>query len=324
MITGASGTIAGFVARHLADNNHWVFGVSRRPEQAARFTDPRISLLSWEQLSSGFLAAQNFDAVINLAGAPMMCKWTPPNKAEILTSRIQTIRRLHELLQGVPAARRPGCWINASSVAIYSSPPAPVDENAQPGIDLEFFQSRVWSQLEALNTNLQLPRVRNVVLRFGVVIGPHAMLRHMLRLSRWFMGSILGNGKQKISWISHRDLVRAIEFVLFNRNMVGTVNVVSPKFVTAAMLGSSIARSVNRRALLRISEPVLRLALGELAGNFTASAAIQPARLQQAGFNWELADLDEATVVAAHELGFTTSSPGVYGLPVKQSRAISR
>lgn len=317
LLTGASGMVAGFVAKYFVEKGHHVVGVSRHPEKAALVTDPRVSLISWPQLVPGFLAAQEFDAIINLAGAPMMDKWSHHTKAEILLSRIQATRRIHHVLEQLPPPHRPECCVNASSVAIYSSPAEEVDEEVQPEVDPQFFQSRVWNQLEALVNDLQLPRVRSVVLRFGIVIGPHEMMRSMLRMSRWFLGAVLGSGQQRVSWISHRDLARSIEFVLLNKRVSGAVNVVSPQTITASQLSTEIARSVNRRALLRIPEPLLHALMGELATNFTTSATVVPSRLRQAGFNWELGDFYQAAVVAAQELGFVTSSPGTYGLPVK-------
>jgi uncharacterized protein (TIGR01777 family) len=317
LLTGASGTAARFVASHLADLGHQVIGVSRHPQRAATLTDPRVALISWPQLSPGFVANHSFDAILNFAGAPMIRRWDHEAKADILTSRIQTTRNIYQILRQLPAVLRPECCVNASSVAIYSSPPGTVDEDVKPEVDPMFFQSRVWSQLEALVNDLQVPRVRSVVLRFGIVIGPHEMMRTMLRMSRWFLGATLGSGNQRISWISHRDLVRSIEFALLNKRVRGAVNVVSPQVITASQLSTDIARSVNRRALLRIPEPLLRIFLGELVMNFTTSATVTPTRLRQAGFNWELGDFYQAAVVAAHELGFVTSSPGTYGLPVK-------
>jgi uncharacterized protein (TIGR01777 family) len=317
LLTGASGMVAGFVAKYFVEKGHHVVGVSRHPEKAALVTDPRVSLISWRQLVPGFLAAQKFDAIINLAGAPMMGKWNDRTKAEILMSRIQATKRIHHVLEQLPPPHRPECCVNASSVAIYSSPVEEVDEDVQPEIDPQFFQARVWNQLEALVSNLQVPQVRTLVLRFGIVIGPHEMMRTLLHTSRWFLGAVLGSGQQRISWISHRDLARSVEFALLNKRVRGAVNVVSPQIITASQMGTDIARSVNRRALLRIPEPLLRLFLGELAMNFTTSATVTPARLRQAGFNWELGDFYQAAVVAAHELGFVTSSPGTYGLPVK-------
>jgi uncharacterized protein (TIGR01777 family) len=309
LIAGITGTVATTIADHLLSQGHQVFGISRDPGRAARRLDPRISLLSWPQLSPGFVASTEITAIVNCAGAPMIQRWTHNAKAEILISRMQATRNLYQLLRSLPAALRPECFINASSVAIYSNRQLPVDESDIPDMDQHFFQSRVWHQLESLINSLQVPRVRSVVARMGVVIGPDEMMRSMLRASRFFMGAVLGSGRQKISWISHRDMARAIEHLILNQHLHGVFNIVSPQSTTSAGLSTGIAKSVSRQVFLRLPRGVLRRLFGELADNFMISAEVRPRRLANAGFVWELPDFDRAVQVAARQLGFPASLP---------------
>jgi len=311
LITGITGTMANTIARYLLSRGHQVIGVSRNPGKAAQILDPRISLISWQQLSPGFIATMEVSAIINCAGAPMMQRWSHDAKAEILTSRIQTTRKLYQMLRSLPAALRPECFINTSSIAIYSNRQVPVDESIVPDMDHNFFQSQVWHQIESLINGLRVPKVRTVVARLGVIIGPHEMMRSMLRASRFFMGAVLGGGEQKISWISHLDLARAIEHLLINRHLHGVFNIVSPQNVTSAGLSSGVARSVSRQVFLRLPDRLLRRMLGEFADNFRISADVRPGRLTHDGFIWELPDFDQAVRVAAQELGFPISLPEI-------------
>ena len=311
LIAGITGTVANTIAEHLLSQGHQVFGISRDPARAARRLDPRISLISWLQLSPGFIATTEISAIINCAGAPMIQRWSHNAKAEILTSRLRATRKLYQLLRNLPAAHRPECFINASSIAIYSNRQLPVDESDIPDMDRQFFQSRVWHQLESLAGSLQVPKVRTVVARMGVSIGPDEMMHSMLRASRFFMGAVLGSGRQKISWISHRDLARAVEHLLLNQQLAGVFNIVSPQSVTSAALSKGIARSVSRQVFLRLPRGVLRQLFGELADNFMISAEVRPGRLADAGFIWEQPDFDQAVRVAARELGFPASLPEV-------------
>jgi uncharacterized protein (TIGR01777 family) len=328
LITGITGVVANTLAQHLLMQGHQVLGVSRDPVRAAKQLDPRISLVSWQQLSPGLIATTEVSAIVNFAGAPMIQRWSHDAKAEILTSRIQTTRKLYHLLRSLPAALRPECFINASSIAIYSNRQLPVDELVVPDMDHNFFQSQVWHQLESLINSLQVPKIRTVVARMGVVIGPHEMMRSMLRASRFFMGTVLGSGKQKVSWVSHRDLARAMEHLLLNQQLDGVFNIVSPQTITSADLSTGIARSVSRQVFLRLPNGVLRRMFGELADNFMTSAEVRPGRLANDGFIWELPDFDQAVRVAAQELGFSTSLPEPVTSPqhniVRQTRAIHR
>ena len=76
LITGITGTVANTLAEHLLAQGHQVIGVSRDAAKAAQRLDPRISVISWQQLSPGFIATMEVSAIINCAGAPMMKRWS--------------------------------------------------------------------------------------------------------------------------------------------------------------------------------------------------------------------------------------------------------
>ena len=303
LITGCSGALACPLANALLAAGHQVIGVSRKPAMAAAKVDPAMQIIHWAQLTAGFLGLQRVDAIINLAGAPMMQRWNAQTKAAILGSRLDSVSILYGLLRQLPAHRRPECVINASSVSIYSSRKLPVDEFSAVHADDAFFQSRVWHAVESLINELQVPGVRTLITRLGLVIGADALMNRMLRLSRYYLGATMGDGTQRIGWIARRDMVRAFMHLLGDRQHEGVFNLVTPRPITAAQLTQGIARCVNRPVLFRIPGGLLRLLLGELAGNFLTSADAMPARLQMARFHWSLPDFDLAMRSAASELG---------------------
>jgi len=301
LITGSSGALGGPLASWLQTTGHQVIGVSRDPARAGANALP---VISWEQLTTRFFGLRRIDAIINLAGAPMMQRWNPRNKAAILRSRLDTVRMIYELLLQLPARVRPECVVNVSSVSIYSSCTLPVDEFSIIRRDAAFFQAQVWHAVERRIAELHVPGVRTLITRLGLVVGADLLMQRMLRLSRCYLGSILGDGRQRISWISRLDLARAFTYLLTNTEQHGVFNIVTPRPMTAGQFGAGMARSVNRPALLRVPAGILRMLLGELATNFLTSADAMPARLQMAGFHWELPDFEQAMQAAARELGY--------------------
>jgi uncharacterized protein (TIGR01777 family) len=304
LITGASGSVAGMLATSLASKGHRITGVSRNPDTAILFAKQNYPCIPWRQLSPGYLLANQFNAIINLAGAPMIQRWNTRNKQAILQSRIHATQKICSLVRHLPVDRRPECILHASSTAIYANADEPVDEWTRPPKQSDFFQARVWNELETLQRQQRIPGVRNIITRLGIVIGPTDMLKTMLIASRCFMGSVLGSGRQRISWIAHRDMARAFDYLVQNRTCSGTYNLVSPECINARTMAMDIAASVNRAAILRIPDFLIHCMLGELASNFTISAEVRPRRLLDESFNWELASFNDATRTAVAELGF--------------------
>ncbi len=304
LITGSSGALGTPLASWLQSSGHQVIGVSRDPARAAAGIAQAMQVISWEQLTARFFGLRRIDAIINLAGAPMMQRWNSRNKAAILRSRLDTVAMIYELLLQLPTRVRPECVVNVSSVSIYSSCALPVDEFSVIRRDTAFFQAQVWHAVERRIAELHVPGVRTLIARLGLVVGADLLMQRMLRLSRCYLGSILGDGRQRISWISRHDLLRALTYLLTHTDQHGVFNIVTPRPMTAEQFGAGMARSVNRPALLRVPAGLLRVLLGELATNFLTSADAMPARLQMAGFHWELPDFEQAMQAAVRELGF--------------------
>jgi uncharacterized protein (TIGR01777 family) len=302
LVTGISGVIGNILTQHWEAGGNRVIGVSRNPKQCqARFTEQTI-IVDWGALTPEFFQVRKIDAIVNLCGAPMIQKWNKRTKPEILSSRQNSLEKVYALVRQLPPSRRPGCIINASSVAIYSTQREEVDESIQPDLDINFFQSLVWQKLEKRVRELSVPDVRTVIARIGLLIGPYEMMQIMLSCSRWGAGAVIGNGKQKISWISHHDLARAFDQFLCKPSMSGTYNVVSPEVVTAEEMSTSIAAIYGRQVWLRIPDRGLRILLGELAENFLTSAAVKPARLKAANFTWNLPQFTPAIEQARWEI----------------------
>jgi uncharacterized protein (TIGR01777 family) len=308
LITGAAGSVSRVLTPYLLAAGHHVTGVSRNRAQTQPLAHPNYCRTLWRDLSPGYLLANRFDAIINLAGAPMMQRWNKRNKDDILRSRLSVTNRLCNLIRLLPGDARPECILHASSVAIYGDRRLPVDEYDLPQGTTRFFQALVWRKLEELQRQQRIPGVRNIIARLGVVIGPSEMLQAMLRSSRCHMGVVLGSGQQRISWVSHRDMARAFEYLLQHRPCSGTYHIVAPDGIDSRQMSNGIAACVNRVPHIRIPKLLLHCLLGELATNFLTSAQVRPGRLLESNFEWELPEFDSAVRRAALELKSRSSA----------------
>jgi NAD dependent epimerase/dehydratase family enzyme len=84
VITGGSGQIGAILARHFQAEGHAVAVVARHVQPAPWPTIP------WDGLNPGdwARALDGADAVINLAGRSVNCRYNQVNRREIMQSRI--------------------------------------------------------------------------------------------------------------------------------------------------------------------------------------------------------------------------------------------
>ena len=142
--------------------------------------------------------------------------------------------------EAIAAAKNPPrVWLQASTATIYAHRfDAPNDDatgiiggNEANTPDTWIFSigvAKAWeAALEAANT----PDTRKVALRSAMVMDPYkaGIFDTLLKFVRYGLGGTMGEGRQYISWIHDQDFTRAIQFILEDENISGTINIASPK-----------------------------------------------------------------------------------------------
>ena len=217
------------------------------------------------------------DAVINLAGAPIIKRWTRSYKNILFNSRISTTHRLTEAMNRMDN----GCHlISASATGIYPQGRA-CDENC-PETASDFL-GNLASRWEQEAMRYQGPVC---IMRLGVVLGPEGgALAKMLPAFRLGLGGPVGRGDMITSWIDIEDLVRAFEFVIQHKR-TGVFNAVAPNPVTNAEFSKALAAVLRRPAFLPVPVPMLRLLYGEAASVLSGSWEVYPRHLTEEGFQF--------------------------------------
>ncbi len=286
LISGATGFIGSALVRELLYMGHDITILSRNPVAAAVQFGARVRVI---RNTSELAAAADFDAIINLAGAPVVgLPWSDRRKRSILDSRVHAT---NDLLQFVRRAeRRPAVWVQASAIGFYGAQTAAVvDETAPAG---EGFAAEVCQQWEKLTDELQPQGVRCVILRFGLVFGRSGGSLPMMLLSyRLGIGGIVGDGRQFMGWIHIEDLLRLIALAIREPSMHGKFNAVAPDSPTYKQFANATGHILHRPVLMHIPAGLLRTLLGEMASMFVDSPQIVPRRLQQMGFEYRFPQL---------------------------------
>lgn len=228
---------------------------------------------------------EGFDAAVHLSGANVSHPWSNQYRDEIVNSRVNSTRALCELLAEV--RQRPSVLLCASAVGIYGDRGDEIlTECSSPGTGFLAETCQAW---EAAASRAREAGIRVVNLRIGVVMSLNgAALAKILPIFRAGLGGRLGSGKQWISWVTLRDVVRAIFFLMNRDDVRGAFNLTAPSPVTNRHFTYALARAVHRPALLPVPKVALRLVFGRMAKETVlASQRALPRRLQEAGFQFE-------------------------------------
>ncbi len=288
-ITGSGGLIGGTLAGELTAAGADVVRIVRRAPAGA-------SELRWDppagELDPAGLAG--VDAVVHLAGAGIGDRrWSAERKRVILDSRTASTALIARAAAGAGSGR-PRALLVASAVGFYGDRGAEVlTESAAPGGD---FLASVCREWESAASPAAEAGVRVVHLRTGLVLARHGgLLPKMLLPFRAGLGARLGSGGQWWSWITLRDEVRAITWLL-DHEVGGPVNLVAPRPVTNAEFTRALGRAVHRPAVLAVPAFAPRLALGrEMADALMfTSARVEPRVLTAGGFEFAHPELDGA------------------------------
>lgn len=221
------------------------------------------------------------DAVVNLCGASIGGRrWNTAYKRRLRASRVIPTKVLSEAVAraGVPLL------INASAVGWYGDrADVPVDERTPAAADFLGKTALAW---ETATDPAREAGARVVKLRTGHVLGPGSeLLGRLVPTYKWFLGGRFGNGRQFVPWISLRDWVRAVEF-LMDGEVDGPVNLVGPTPARNREFTRAIAAVLHRPAPWIIPGWAARLVAGEAAVEMLRGADVRPKVLESSGFEY--------------------------------------
>ena len=232
-------------------------------------------------------------AVINLAGHPIACRWTAANRRLIHESRVSLTRRVVEVLRRVPAQAQPKVLVNASAVGIYGDRGDQVlTEASAPGHD---YLAELCHEWETAAMEAGASGVRVVRLRTGFVLGREsAAFRKLVVLFKTGLGGRLGSGRQWMPWIHLDDLRAAIVHAVLSESLRGAVNGTAPAADRNRDFTRKLAAALHRPAILPVPRCALKLALGEFGGVLLTGQHARPAALEADGFIFRFPTLESA------------------------------
>lgn len=278
-VTGASGLIGTPLVAHLRSLGHDVYRLVRR---AASAPDE----IAWNP-ESGFVDLEKLagtDAVVHLAGAGVGDhRWTDAYKKEILDSRVKGTDTIARAMASLDP--KPRVLVSASAIGFYGD----TGDRAVTEMDPagHGFLADVVVAWEAAANPARDAGIRVVHPRTGLVVaGNGGAWGRMFPLFKAGVGGKLGSGKQYWSWISLRDEISALTYLIDHESLSGPVNLTAPTPQTNAEITKVMGSVLGRPTLLAVPSIALKVALGEFSSEVLGSARVLPAVLEQSNFTF--------------------------------------
>lgn len=294
VIPGGCGQVGQILARELGRAGHQCVVLSR----SGRTAPAGARTVGWDGRTIGPWAAEidGADAVINLAGRSVDCRYTERNLAEMLRSRTDSTRVIGQAI--ALAGHPPRVWLQASTATLYAHRfDAPNDEltgqmggkepDAPPLWRKSVAIAQAWEAELAVAVT---PRTRKIALRSAMTMSPDrgGVFHVLAALCRLGAGQ-QGDGRQFVSWIHEEDFVHAVLFLIGRDDLAGAINLAAPNPLTNREFVAAIHRALGAKLAL----PLPRWAL-EIGSFFLRtetelilkSRRVVPGRLLRAGFEF--------------------------------------
>jgi uncharacterized protein (TIGR01777 family) len=283
-ITGVSGLIGSALADNLRAGGHEVVGISRRHNAGGIVWDVEAGKLDPAEL-------EGVDAVVHLAGESIQGRWTAAKKRRIAQSRVDSTELLASTIASLD--RPPRVVVSGSAMGYYGNRGEEVlTESAAPGTGFLADVTRAW---EDAAVPIADHGIRLCLARTSIVLATEGgALPRMRTITRAGLGGPLGSGRQFWSWITLRDEVAALRF-LIDSDVEGPVNLATTDAVRQRQFAKQFAAALGRPAVIPAPGFAIRTALGEMGRALLLdSTRLEPRVLVKAGFSFESVDLDAA------------------------------
>jgi hypothetical protein len=291
-LTGGTGFLGRALGARLRRGGHELVAWVRSGSRARGLLGPEVELVEVGRGDDSLRAAlARCDAIVNLAGEPVLARWTERRRRELRASRVDLTARLVGALGGLEP--RPRVLVSGSAVGFYGDRGAERLSEASPrGAGFLPELCAAWEDAARSAEDLGL---RVVYLRTGIVLGRGGgALAQMLPPFRLGLGGRIGSGAQFMPWIHLEDWVRAAIFALTDERARGALNLTAPDPPTNREFTRILAGVLRRPAVLPVPALALRVLFGEAASILLESQRAEPARLRELGFAHAFPALDAA------------------------------
>ncbi len=294
IIIGATGSIGKIIAEKLIARGDEVTIFSRSAEKAKSILPNAHHYVEWNAYEPGDWqkSIDGKDAVIHLAGTPLIGElWDDEYKAKVKKSRVEGTRNIANAI--LQSNEKPKVFVSASAIGFYGpSKEKAFVESDKPG---NGFLSEVCEHWEIAAAEVEKAGVRRVSVRVGVVLDKdEGALKKLLDFYENYLGGIVGDGRQWVSWIHLNDAANLFIFALDNENVGGAINAVAPNPVRMKELTETLSKITEKPAWLKIPKLIFDVVLGDASVPVNDGIKVFPERTLSYGYNFQFENFKNA------------------------------
>lgn len=299
LLSGGTGLVGTNLTRHLINKGYEVIILSRSKYKTSE--KPGVSFSFWDiekQIIDPEII-KKADHIIHLAGAGVMDKkWTAQYKKIILESRTKSAGLIIKTLK--ENSNKVKTFVSASAIGWYG-------EDSDPLIRREGFIETDLAAKDFLGETCLLWEsgmdpvselgIRLVKLRTGIVLSNDGgAFKEFKTPLKFGLAAILGNGKQKISWIHIDDLCRMYIEAIENNYLYGSYNAVAPEPVAHKTFILKLANKFRNKFYTPLHVPAifLKLIFGKRSIEILKSTTVNDKKIKSEGFTFLYPTIDAA------------------------------
>ena len=275
LITGGTGMIGKALTTLFLEKGYKVIVLTRKDRKSRRLN---VSFAKWD-VEKGMIDASAIQAaniIVHLAGEGVADKrWSEKRKQAIVDSRVQSGNLLVKALRD-----------NQHQVSTFIETD-PADDSYLGNT------CQLWEQSTAAIPDMG---IRLVTLRIGIVFNKKGgALAEFIKPAQFGLATILGTGKQIVSWIHQKDLCNMMLFAAENKKIEGVYNAVAPEPISNKKLVLAISKKTYPIYLpVYVPSFALKIILGEMSVEVLKSAKVSAQKIQAAGFVFDYPTVEEA------------------------------
>ncbi|MEO6133181.1 MAG: TIGR01777 family oxidoreductase [Saprospiraceae bacterium] len=288
LIAGGSGLIGTALMKEAHRQNWAVTILSRHTGSGRVVWDPDTAKIDFQQ-------HETFDAIINLAGAPVTeGRWTQKKKKEIYDSRINAGRTIEKYIQD--GLLGTSFYLGVSGIGIYGNRGNEIVTEKTPILHPEDWFIKTTIDWESAHHRIADLGIRSVILRTAIVLSKDGgALKEILSTPGFGVLSYFGHGDQIWSWIHIDDFVKLVFFCIEHTGIQGTYLATSPHPVSNKILTKTLNQFLSpKRMVMGVPKIGMSILLGETHRILFESCYASSEKIQSEGFHFAYPEIESA------------------------------